>query len=699
MAVLSMRGRKDISEYIQAFAGSHRYILDYLGEEVLRQQAQDVQAFLLQTAILDRLSGELCDAVIGNQQSRKPADRQIGKPAASADSGFSDVRISSFAGSQQILEHLERNNLFVVPLDDERRWYRYHHLFADLLQHRLQRERGDLVHELHRRAGQWYERNEMIPEAVSHALLAQDFPWAASLVERTAWGMLTRGEFARLLGWLDALPDSLVRSRPRLGVFRAWSLTLTGQLDRAETHLSDLNVQHVQGQVAAIQSHIAGLRDDGRRAIELAQQAIDHLPRESLFLRGYLALNLGLAYWRSGDFAAGSQVLTEAISLGRAAGSEYLTLVATARLGHVQEMQGLLHQALATHREALQLAAEQGRRLVPYAGVAHVGIAEVLYEWNDLDGARHHATQGVNLCEIGGISSYLLAGRFILAQVSQARGDVDGALAIIQNAERLAQRYDYVYLVAEQAEFRARIWIEQGNVQSASQWVEGHSASFPEEPDLTIAREMELIAVARVLAAQGLSPDPPSHCSAAERTNDKMDQALRLLARLLGAAETARRAGSEIRILVLQALGFQAQGDRVRALVSLERALSLAEPEGFVRTFVDEGEPSARLLRRALSQRIAPNYVTRLLAAFGQEVALASPAPASPARGSLVEPLSDRELEVLRLIAAGLSNPEIAQELVIAVSTVKSHVNHIFGKLGVTSRTQAVARARELNLL
>jgi LuxR family maltose regulon positive regulatory protein len=684
MAALSMQGRDDIAGFLRAFAGSHRYILDYLSEEVLCQESKDVQTFLLQTSILDRLSGALCDTVMGATES-------------------ADV------DSQSVLEYLEKNNLFVGPLDDERKWYRYHHLLTDLLRQRLQREKPDLVPELHRRASGWYEQSRLTAEAVNHALAAGDYEQAACLVESNAWETLMRGECTTLLDWIDAFPDRLVRSRPRLGVSRAWSLTLTGQLDSAEAYLSDIDVQHVQGEVAAIRAHIAGLQDDGPRSIEFARQAFAHLPQENVFMRGYFALNLGLAYWRSGDMVSGSEVLSEAASFARAADSKYLTLVATTRLGHVQEMQGLLHQAVATHRDALQLADERGGRPAPYAGVAHVGIAETLYEWNDLDGAMRHAMEGINLCEIGGITSYMLAGRFILAQVAQARGDLDGALEILQKAERLAQRYDYVYLLAEQAELRARLWIAQGNVQAASRWVEGHKVSSIDELDPTIAREIEQIAVARVLIARGLLPDASSnprhdrsssHRSPAERVKtapsrkDEIDEALRLLAKLLEKAQAAERKGSAIKVLALRALVFRALDDQDQALSTLERALSLAEPEGYVRTFVDEGEPMARLLRQALSRDIAPNYVARLLAASGEKAELTS-----PAMESLIEPLSERELEVLRLVAAGLSNREIAQELVIAVSTVKSHINHIYGKLGVKHRTQAVARAQAIGML
>ena len=645
LAALSMQGRDDVSGFIQAFTGSHRYVLDYLTEEVLNRQSKDIQAFLLQTAILDTLTGSLCDVVTGR------------------------------ADSHRTLEALEAANLFLIPLDEERRWYRYHHLFADLLRHHLQRERSDLVPELHRRASAWYEENGLIPEAVSHALASGDAERAAGLIEWTAWLVLTRGEMTTLLGWLDALPNDLVRSRPLLGVLRAWALAFKGEWDGVESQLQEIDVQPVAGDVAAVRAYAASIHGDVPSTIRFAQEALELLAEEKWFSRGIVALSLGIAYQSSGELVAAGQALTKAIAFSLAAGQRHMTMVATAILGQVQEMQGRLRQAIQTHREALELASDTGSRPVPVACMAYVGIAEPLYEWNDLDGAMRYAMQGIKLSELGGFVSYALAGHAILAQVYQAQGDVDSALEVIQKAERLAHRHDYAYVMAVVAELRARLWVARGNVAAASRWAREHRLSAVD--DLGVPHEIEQMAVARVLIAEG-----------------QPGEALRLLALLLEVVEAAGRIGSMIKILALQAHAFQAQGDVDPALSALERALSLAEPEGYVRTFVDEGEPMARLLRRAMAQGIAPNYVSKLLAAFGEAVE-PPPSVVQP----LIEPLSERELEVLRLIAAGLSNREIAQELVVAVSTVKSHINHIYGKLAVTSRTQAVAKAQALDLL
>ena len=645
MAALSMRGRKDVSGFIEAFSGSHRFILDYLVEEVLEQQPGDVREFLLKTSILERMTAPLCDLIMDRDDS------------------------------QVILAQLEQANLFLFPLDDERHWYRYHHLFADLLRQLLQREARDLVPELHRRASGWYEQNGLVPEAVGHALAAADFERAAYLVEQSAWPMLTRGEMTTMLGWLGVLPDELVRSRPRLAFFCAWGMAYSGELDGVEPCLRGVDVQQIRGEVAAVRAHVAAARGDAPRAIELAQQASKHLAEENLFLRCIVAETLGLAYHWSGNPHAASRVLTEAVRLSRAADHMHLTVTAMAFLGRAQEMQGALGQAIETYRETLELASGPGRRPVPFACMAYCGIANRLYEWNDLDGAMHHATEALALSELGGFMPYQISTLAVLVRVYLARGDVRSAGEIAQKAERLEQQCDYAYVLAMMAEVRTRLWLVLGNLTAASRWAQEHRLSVADQ--LNAPRELEQVAVARVFMAQGDS-----------------GQALELLAQLLEAAEAAGRMPSVIKIRVLQALASQAQGDVDQAISTLERALSLAEPEGFVRTFLDEGEPVARLLRHALTQDIAPNYVARLLAAFGEEVELTP-----PAMESLIEPLSEREIEVLRLIVAGLSNPEIAEELVIAVSTVKSHTNHIYGKLGVESRTQAVATALELGLL
>jgi LuxR family maltose regulon positive regulatory protein len=652
MAAISMRGHDDTAGFVRAFTGSHRYILDYLSEEVLRQQSKDVRAFLLQTAILDRLSGALCDAV---RSSAVKSSTPLGN-------------------SQAILEHLERSNLFVVPLDDERRWYRYHHLFADLLRQRVQRETPDLVPDLHRRASAWYEEHGLVAEAIGHTLSAGDFERAANLIHQAGWVTFTRGEMTTILGWVASLPGDLVRSRPYIRVLNIWAMAKSGRLKDVEASLEGIDARQFQGQVAAVRAYLAGVRRDLPRAVELAHQALHHLPEEDLLLRAIVTQNLGVAYHWSGDSAAAVRTLTRAVELSRAAGQPFQALTGLAILGRAHEMQASLRQAMETYENALELSSKAGLQPVPFACMAHVGMAGPLYEWNDLDGARRHATEGIRLSELGGFVAYQLFGNVRLAQVHEAQGDRDGALDALLKAEQLSQRADYALVAALAIELRVRLWVAQGDHAAAARWIGEYR--FASMGELDAAEEIEHMAVARVLIAHN---DPAS--------------ALRLLARLLDAAQAGERRESTIRLLVLQALAFQAQGDVDPALAALGRALSLAEPEGYVRTFLDEGEPMALLLRQALSRDIFSNYIARLLAAFNEESA------SSPGMDALVEPLTEREMDVLRLIVAGLSNPDIAEELFIAVSTVKSHVNHIYGKLGVENRIQAVERARTLGLV
>ena len=673
LAALSMQDREDISGFIAAFTGSNRYILDYLAEEVLQKQPERVQTFLLQTSILDRLSSALCDAVTGENES------------------------------QEMLERLEQANLFTVPLDEDRRWYRYHHLFAEFLRARLRRIQPERVPELHRRAAEWYEDHGSIAEAVRHALAAEDFERAARLVEQTRGAMITRDELNTLLGWLQGLPDELVRSRPPLCLAYAWVLILTGQVDAVEVRLRDAEVAlgaggaepveraRVLGEVAAARAEVARMRGELPRAIELSHQALEILPEDTLLLRSVVALNLGSAYWTSGDVAAASRASSEAANLSQAAGNFYVTLVALRGLALVKAAQGRLREAAELYRRALGLGLEQGYELLPVMGYAHIGLGELLREWNDLEAASHHLTEGIELCKQGGLVVPLPDGYISLSRVKQARGDVVDAFATVQEAEQLVQRHDITLIIAKLAAHRARLSLAKGDVAAAARWARESAVSLDDEP--SFQNEFEHITLARVLIAK-----------------DGSKEALRLLERLLEAAEADGRTGSEIEIFALKALALRAAGDTAGAVNALAKALSLAEPEGYVRIFADEGAPIAALLQKVIqSQRDArlaakiPNisrrYVGQLLAAI--RAGSASPTAVSPREtaGSHVEPLSERELEVLRLIASGASNRDIARKLFVSLATVKTHINNIYRKLEVRTRTQALARARELDLL
>jgi LuxR family maltose regulon positive regulatory protein len=654
MAALSMRGRDDVSGFIQAFTGSHRYILDYLTEEVLNQQSEEIQVFLMQTSILDRFTGPLCNIVTGQTDGRST------------------------------LEVLEAANLFVIPLDEERLWYRYHPLFADLLRQRLQRESRILVPELHHRASEWFQKSGLIPEAVSHTLAAGDAERAASLIERIALPKLMPREMNTLQGWLDELPNEIVQGRPQLGIARAWALAVSGEWDAVEPSLADVDIQQVQGEAATVRAYIALRQGDVASTIELAHQALEQLPAEDSFFRATVALDLGVAYSSKYDLASAERTLNEAIMVSRAAGLTSLTVAAMSTLGHIQDTQGLLHKSVETQRKAIELAHEPDGQSMTKAGMAYVGIAEVQYEWNDLDGALHNAMQGIKLFELSGFTSYQLVSLAVLTRVYQAWGELDKAMEVIKKAERLAQRHQYAFVKPMLTYLRVRFYVAQGDVEAAYRWAQEHGLNLDDK--LENAPESMQSIGAWLLVVRASSQIPGG--------GRELDKVLSLLTLMLEAEQAAGRMWNVIKFLTLQALAFQAQGEINKALPVLEQALSLAEPEGYIRTFVDEGEIMERLLIQALSHNIAPNYVAMLLAALRETKEISQTKV-----HSLIDPLSERELEVLRLIAGGLSNQEIAQQLVVAVSTVKSHINHIYGKLSANSRTQAVARARGIGIL
>jgi LuxR family maltose regulon positive regulatory protein len=675
LAALSMQGRQDIPDFVAAFAGSNHYILDYLGEEVLRKQSENIQSFLLETSVLDRLSGPLCDAVTGRDDGRAT------------------------------LEDLERANLFLVPLDDDRRWYRYHHLFSDFLRERLRRTYSEWIPALHRRACGWYERNELPGEAVGHALAAGDTEWAANLVERIARTTLRRGELNTLRRWLEALPEDLVCVRPRLCLSGAWYSLATGQLDEVEPYLSKVedkldggnggrsavaeegpgeDAREILGEAATIRAAAVSLTGDSSRAIDLARRADALLTEGNLFLRAIIAASLGFAHRAEGDVASASRAFAEAATISRSAGSTYVALLASKNLTELLLVQGRLRAAADVCRQALDLALERGKRL-PASGVAHVGMGELLREWDELDAATDHLLQGIELSERGGDVELVIDGHVALARTQQALGDQAEAADTLQSAQRLAQRRGTDEWVARVKAWQARLWVAQGDRWAAARWSEECGLSV--EDELSYPRELEHITLARVLIAQA-----------------KHDEAVRLLERLLRAAEACGRWGRAIEILTLKALILQAQDDEPGAVAALQRALALAEPEGYVRTFANEGAPmvsllSSRKTQPASTQRGAsPEYVGKLLlATLGRDAP-----PSAGARGRsrlLVESISEREVEVLQLLASGISNQEIAAKLFVSLDTVKTHLKHIYGKLGVHNRAQAVARAEELGLI
>jgi LuxR family transcriptional regulator, maltose regulon positive regulatory protein len=645
MAAMAMRDRADIRGFIEAFTGSHRHVLDYLVEEVLDRQTEGVRSFLLESSVLGPMCAPLCDAVTGRTEG------------------------------QAMLEFLEHANLFVVPLDEVRRWYRYHHLFADVLRHHLRRSRPDLVPELHRRASGWYEQEGLLDEAIEHAMAAHDLDGAVRLIESVAEEVLARGEVSQLVGWVEALPEGLSRSRPGLCIAYAWALFMTGRLEDAEGRARDAeradNAGAHSGSVAALRASLLRVRGDVPGAIELSRKSLELLPEDDFAVRGAVSFNLGGAYWMAGDLEAAKEAFAGASAASLRAGNTYVALLAMRARAEIEKTGGHLHRAADIYREAFRIAEA---RPSPVAGLAHVGMGELLYEWNDLDGAVHHLTKSIDLGKKSGSFDILFPARAALSLVRQAMGDAGGALQVMQEGERAARAVELPPQMLDRlAAFRAWLRLAQGEAASAARLLEERGIGPGDT--VNIQNELEHLVLARVLLAQ-----------------NEVDAASDLLERLRGTAEAAGRTDSTINALVLQALALKAGNSEIRALAALERALELAEQEGYVRTFLDEGWPMAALLRQSVAKGISRGYASRLLGEFG------SPAEGPPAESSS-EHLSERELEVLRLVAAGMSNAQISRTLFVSLATVKKHINNIYRKLGTHSRTGAVARARESNLL
>jgi ATP/maltotriose-dependent transcriptional regulator MalT len=676
LAGLSMQGRADVAGFIAGFAGDDRYIVDYLVEEVLRRQPDRVRSFLTRTSILDRLSGPLCDAVTAQP------------------------------GGKAMLESLDRANLFVVPLDDSRRWYRYHHLFADVLQAHLLDEPADVAMDLHRRASRWYDQNGEPSPAVRHALAAGEVERAAGLVELAIPALLRNRQEATIRGWLDAIPDDVVRRRPVLAVGLIGALMSSGEFEGVEARLRDVEqlldrpptdraemvvideaeLLRLPGMIQMYRAALALLRGDTPGTIAHADRAIDRAAVDDHLTRAGASALLGLAFWGEGALDAAHRAYSTTVEGMRRIGYISDVLGCSITLADIRITQGRLSEALRTYEQALQLAAQHGGTVLRGTADMYVGMSQIALERDDIDAAIQHLLRSQELGEHAGLPQNRYRWRVSMAKVRQAQGDLLGAIHLLDEAQQVYMG-DFLPDVRPISASTARLLAAQGRIGEALTWASEHGLSPAD--DLSYRREFEHVTLARVLLAQYTGVG----------TGDYAGAAAGLLGRLLQAAEAGERTGSVIEILVLQALTAHARGNTSDALAALERALTLAEPEGYVRVFVSEGPPMASLLITVAKRRASWTYVRRLVDACGPAgEATTANRPGRYAQG-LVDPLSERELQVLRLLGTDLDGPAIARELVVSLNTLRTHTRNIYAKLGVTSRRAAVRQAGELGLL
>ena len=677
LAALSMQGQQDATSFIKSFTGTHHFVLDYFLEEVLQKQSESVKAFLLRTSILDRMCGPLCDAVLF------------------------DLPVSG----QQTLEYLEHANLFTSTLDNERRWYRYHHLFGSLLRQRLgQSLKPEEISKYHMRASEWYEKNDNESEAFQHAIAGKDFSRAAGLAEIYWQRMNASFQSAAWLGWVKQLPERLILFRPVLCTQIAWGLMDMSEVDASESRLrdaerclegpSDEMFFVIEEQFRALPARIAIARaynaqtvHDFPAAVKYAELATKLAPQEDEFMRAQAAAILGGTYWANGDLEAACKSMSDWIDRSQKAGNFFFAIASASGKADILTAQGNLRDALRTYQQSLQLAsahAIQAQRIIAHH---HLGLALLYHEMRDDESAAQHLQKSLELGQHSTMRDWSYRKCLAQAHLKQAEGDLEAALSLLDDAQCFYVRSLIPYTRPIDA-LKARIYLKQGRLSRAQEWVLEHR--FSVDDDLNYLGEFEHLTLARVLIAE----------YQIKREDRLILDAISLLERLLKLANDQKRMGSMLEIMIVQALAYQAQGDSPRAFTALKYALTLAQPEGYARIFIGEGEPMRLLLLDfSLFNEKQPGgrdhaltgYVNKLLQAFDQ--------PRDGQQSKLIEPLSQRELEVLQLIAQGLSNREISKRLFLALNTIKGHNRMIFSKLQAQRRTEAIARARELDLL
>lgn len=673
LAALSLQHRSnvaEISERVQAFTGSNRFILDYLVDEVIYRQPAHIQQFLLQTSLLRRFNASLCEAVTGREDS------------------------------QSLLEQLEHNNVFIIPLDDERQWYRYHALFGDVLQARLTATQRASIPELHVRAAQWYEQHALLPDAIRHALSAKAYSYAAQYIEDAIEDIWKSGELTTFITWVQALPEEILHSRLWLCTIYTWVLFLTiheelafnmmhyveRELVRLDEHKDKPLYRPIRGMVAAIQAMIAVMHDEYQRIIVLSQQALEQMPEEMRLWQPIPAINLGFAYQATGDVVEAQTTFLEASRTALSINNLYFALTALNGLSMAHIVQGNLHQAMNTCQQAQALLIQMGEQL-PVAGYTSINRGIIEYEWNHLESAIEHLRHGIQQGLQWHGADIVQYGQIGLAYALLSQRDFVGVRQSWEQAHTIVEKVGSDLDKLEVMALQVRLWLAEGNLTDASTWALQWEANG--EP-IDFRHEVGNLTCIRVYIAQ-----------------KQYENALRLLARLLPVAEKQHRTKSIAEILVLQAIVLECTHAHVQALTSLTQALTLTKSDGYIRHYVNEGEPLFHLLKilhitwqqspqqdtHALSE-----YISTLIQSYGYKKDDKREAQGN-GNSTLIEPLSERELEVLHMLVQGASNQDIADTLVITLSTVKKHVGNILAKLSVTSRTQAIVRARELHML
>jgi ATP/maltotriose-dependent transcriptional regulator MalT len=659
LAALSLQGRADAAGFLDQFTGSNRYVADYLFDEVLSRQPEPVQEFLVQTSMLDRLCGPLCDSVTGR------------------------------TGSQALLERLESANLFLIPLDEERRWYRYHHLFADVLRARLQQASGDTA-ELHGRAALWYEKQELVEEAVHHALAGDQTEHATRLIEEHVPAVWGRGERHTVETWLQALPEERIRASPlltiHLGVVYYYNHQIAAMEDllyggRFEEPVDTEEARDVKGRLLALRGHLARLQGNTQHALALSHEALSYLSAAQPVWRNAAQLNLGLLHHESGDLNEANEALTAAIAGSRTGRDFHILLASSIARGRIPEAQGALREADDWYRSLLQMAAERKALQFPEVALVYAGLGRLRYNQNDLPGAETYLMEGLKRKHPNFTASCLME----LLKVRNAQKDRDGVAAVLAQLEQAPLLANQPWLSDTITALRVRMGLSRD--EEARTWMEWYEAEGRERTGFRLPlfeiREFEELTWAQVCQATGRSQVASARLDA-----------------LLQQAVQQGRHGAALAIRVFLALLHQEAGRGERAVALLEPALTLAETEGYRRVFLDAGSRLVPVLRQAAAQGIVPEFVGEVLAAFRDEGLIAgAPPPRESPQLAYSPPLSERELEVLRLVAAGLSNTEIAQQLFLSVGTVKRHLSNISSKLDATSRSSAVARARALGVL